>query len=110
MLPRQCASTSFASAQHAVRDAARDTRFDTCAVGISCLHRVRNPLHLPPERFNGSEFVRADESRAVAEGSVMRTLATRKCAPPTRPRTCAHGARNTLRRLNRGDHLAISVA
>lgn len=87
----------------------RDTRFDTCAVGIACLHRVRNPLHLLPECFNGREFVRSDESCAVADGTVIRTLAPRKCAPPTRPRTRAHGARNTVRRLNRGDHLAVSV-
>jgi len=93
-----------------VRDAARDARFDTCAVGIACLHRVRNPLHLPPECFNAREFVRANGSCAVAKGTAMRTLAPRKCAPPTRPGTRAHGARNTVRRLNGGDHLVISVA
>jgi hypothetical protein len=49
-----------------LRDTTRDTRFDTGAVGIACLHRIRNPLHLSPEHFNGTEFLRVAESRTVA--------------------------------------------
>jgi hypothetical protein len=49
--------------QHALRDTTRDTRFDGCAISIACLHRVGDPLHLLPERFNGHESARADEFR-----------------------------------------------
>jgi hypothetical protein len=55
-----------------------------------CVHPAWRDLR--PERFTESELLVADESCAVAEGTVVRTLDTRKCARGT----CRfHGTRGT---------------
>lgn len=96
----------YAKAQSSGRATVAYTKLE-----LAYLEEIRRRLGELRAFINPLDLTESTDVRELARlRAIQGNMAPRKCAPPTRPGTRAHGASNTVRRLNRGDHLVISVA